>query len=104
MTTSERGEEEGGDRDRDSRALAGATQRRRPHDACTTLTRNGCMLRLSPTVFSEAFCTLYIEKIPFSIAPAAFSKWYSKIENATGFLYIQRFSLLFSIFSLRFKH
>jgi hypothetical protein len=44
--------------------------------------------RLSPMAFSKAFCTLYIEKIPFSITPAAFSKWYSKIENATGFLYI----------------
>jgi hypothetical protein len=45
-------------------------------------------LRLSPTMPSKPFSTLYIEKIPFSIAPAAFSKWSSKIENATGFLYI----------------
>jgi hypothetical protein len=48
----------------------------------------GCRLRLSPTVPSKPFSTLYIEKIPFSITPAAFSKWSSKIENATGFLYI----------------
>jgi hypothetical protein len=31
-------------------------------------------LTLSPTVPSKPFSTLYIEKIPFSIAPAAFSK------------------------------
>jgi hypothetical protein len=43
---------------------------------------------LSPTVPSKPFSILYIENIPFSIAPAAFSKWFSKIENATGFLYI----------------
>jgi hypothetical protein len=59
---------------------------------------------LSPTVPSKPFSTLHTEKIPFSIAPAAFSKWFFKIENATGFLYIHRLSLLFSIFSLHFKH
>jgi hypothetical protein len=48
-----------------------------------TLYRLGCLQR----------CPLnrslpYIEKILFSIAPAAFFKWSCKIENATGFLYI----------------
>jgi hypothetical protein len=55
-------------------------------------------LRLSPTVSSEPFRTLYIEKISFSIAPAAFSKWSSKIENATGFLYKEILSLLLYFF------
>jgi hypothetical protein len=57
-------------------------------------------LMLSPTVLSRPFSTLYIEKIPFSIAPAAFSKWSSKIENATYFLYIYRDSLSSSLFFL----
>jgi hypothetical protein len=46
------------------------------------------LIRLSPTVPSKPFSTLYIEKISFSIVPAAFSKWSFKIENATDFLYI----------------
>jgi hypothetical protein len=63
---------------------------------CTKAVPNG--------ILQTVLYPIYIEKISFSIAPAAFSKWSSKIENATGFLYIERFSLLFSIFSLRFKH